>query len=92
LDTNLSEDCAVSIFRAGPLKHWYKTTTQHGAMNQKTTNSPFTAMKTSNLQNRIASYLIELHHSPTTGCSLWFQVPTGLVEICKMPDVKSGEW
>jgi len=46
LDTSISEDCAASVFR---VQHWYPTTTLHSATTQKTTNSIFTAVKTSNL-------------------------------------------
>jgi hypothetical protein len=49
-DTNVSDDRAASIKvqQHGPPKRWYPTTTLHGVTTQKTANSNFTAVKTSN--------------------------------------------
>jgi len=47
MDTNVSGDLAASIFRVED--GYYPIITLHGATTQKTMNSIFTAMKTSDL-------------------------------------------
>jgi hypothetical protein len=60
LDTSVLEDSAAPCSAEdGPLKHWYPTTTLCGATAQKTTNSFYIAVKTSNL---ITKHMLMSNH------------------------------